>query len=134
MQPPRVIETCLYVDDLEKAEEFYTRVLGLTVCAKGEGRHTFFRSGDAVFLLFNPERTRHASARGVPAHGATGEGHVAFGMDQEEIDIWRAKLEAENIEIELEKTRPNGGFSFYFRDPAGNSVELVTPQTWGLQE
>lgn len=25
-----------------------------------------------------------------------------------------------------------GGKSIYFRDPAGNSVELVTPGIWGL--
>ncbi len=134
MQPPRVIETCLYVHDLEKAEEFYTRVLGLTVYAKLEGRHTFFRSGDGVFLLFNPEQTRKASANGVPAHGATGEGHAAFRMAEDEIEAWRSKLERENVEIELEHTWPNGGFSFYFRDPAGNSIELVTPRTWGLEK
>lgn len=133
MQPPRVIETCLYVDDLEKAEEFYTRVLGLTVYARVEGRHIFFRSGDGVFLLFNPEQTRKASPLGVPAHGATGEGHAAFRMGEEEIDAWRSKLEQENLEIELEHSWPNGGFSFYFRDPAGNSIELVTPRTWGLE-
>ena len=132
MQPPSVMETCLYVDDLEGAEEFYCRVLGLSLYAKVEGRHTFFRSGDGVFLLFNAEQTMKESPLGVPTHGATGEGHVAFKMAEEEIEDWRARLAHEKVEIELEFTWPNGGFSFYFRDPAGNSVELVTPRTWGL--
>jgi catechol 2,3-dioxygenase-like lactoylglutathione lyase family enzyme len=30
--------------------------------------------------------------------------------------------------------RPRGGRSFYFRDPAGNSLELATPRIWGLPE
>ncbi len=134
MQPPSVMDTCLYVDDLERAEEFYSRVLGLTVYAKVDGRHTFFRSGGGVFLLFNPEQTRKQSPLGVPTHGATGEGHVAFRMDEDEIEAWRARLAQEKVEIELEYTWPNGGFSFYFRDSAGNSVELVTPRTWGLEK
>jgi hypothetical protein len=27
---------------------------------------------------------------------------------------------------------PSGGRSIYFRDPAGNLVDLVTPGVWGL--
>lgn len=133
MQPPRVMETCLYVDDLDQAEEFYSRVLGLTLYAKVEGRHTFFRCGDGVFLLFNPTQTRKDSPLGVPSHGTVGKGHVAFKMPEDEIEGWRARLAQEEVEIELEHNWPNGGFSFYFRDPAGNSVELVTPRTWGLE-
>jgi hypothetical protein len=33
--------------------------------------------------------------------------------------------------IEKEFGWPRGGRSIYFRDPAGNSVELVTPGLWG---
>ena len=134
MKPPSVMETCRYVDDLGRAEEFYSRVLGLTVYAKVEGRHAFFRSGGGVFLLFNPEQTRKQSPLGVPTHGATGEGHVAFRMAEDEIEAWRERLAQEKVGIELEYTWPNGGFSFYFRDSAGNSVELVTPRTWGLEK
>ena len=133
MQPSRVLETCLYVDDLEQAEDFYSRVLSLERYAKVEGRHVFFRCGDGVFLLFNPEQTVVASAVGVPTHGATGAGHAAFRMGEEEIEGWKSRLKEEDVEIELEFTWPNGGFSFYFRDPAGNSIELVTPKTWGLE-
>ena len=32
---------------------------------------------------------------------------------------------------ELETTWPRGGRSLYFRDPAGNSGELITPGVWG---
>ena len=41
-----VIETSLYVDDLNIAEAFYHDVLGLAVIGKEAGRHVFFRVGE----------------------------------------------------------------------------------------
>ncbi len=41
-------------------------------------------------------------------------------------------LVAQGIVIEAEVEWPPGGKSIYFRDPAGNSVELVTPGVWNL--
>jgi hypothetical protein len=34
------------------------------------------------------------------------------------------------VAIEQEVDWPRGGKSLYFRDPAGNSVELLTPGVW----
>jgi catechol 2,3-dioxygenase-like lactoylglutathione lyase family enzyme len=134
MQAKQILETCLYVDDLAAAEEFYTRVFGLTLISRVSGRHVFFRCGDGVFLLFNPETTirPNNSASGVPAHGARGPGHAAFRMREADIDAWREHLRENNVEIEKELAWPGGGFSIYFRDPAGNSLELATARTWGL--
>lgn len=136
MQAKRVLETCLYVDDLDAAEDFYARVFGLTRLSRVEGRHVFFRCGEGVFLLFNPETTiqPNNSSSGVPTHGAQGPGHVAFRMEADDIDRWREHLRRNNVEIEKEITWPGGGYSLYFRDPAGNSVELATPKTWGMGE
>ena len=131
MQVEQILETCLYVDDLEAAEEFYSRVLGLAVFSRVKGRHVFFRCGQGVFLLFNPTRTSKPEGDlPVPTHGAHGPGHVSFAMPPADIPAWREHLRQNNIAIEAEITWPSGGFSLYFRDPAGNSVELATPQTW----
>ncbi len=127
-----VLETCLYVDDLDAAASFYTSVLGLKRFAAVSGRHVFFRCGNAVFLLFNPEATKQESPTGVPTHGAVGEGHVAFEMNEIELDGWKNRLDRKNVALESDYTWPNGGRSLYFRDPAGNSVELTTRKTWGL--
>ena len=127
MKANRVLETCLYAEDLQQAEEFYRRVLGLEAFARQEGRHVFFRCGESVFLLFNPAKT---SADENLQHGAVGEGHVAFHMRPDEVEAWKAHLQAHHVPIESEHTWPNGGLSLYFRDPAGNCLELVTALTW----
>jgi catechol 2,3-dioxygenase-like lactoylglutathione lyase family enzyme len=132
-EPPRareVLETCLYAADLDAAERFYTRALGLERIAGVEGRHVFFRCGARVFLVFNPERTREPGP--VPPHGADGAGHVAFAARADELDGWRAHLETQGVEIESDHAWPGGGRSLYFRDPAGNCVEIGTPAIWAI--
>lgn len=126
----RILETCLYVDDVEAARRFYADVLGLTVYSRAGERHVFFRCGDAMFLLFNPEQTAQPGGM-VPPHGANGAGHVAFAVAPDEIPAWRERLEAASVAVEAEVTWPDGR-SLYFRDPAGNSIELTTPAIWKL--
>ena len=45
MHPSTILESALYVTDLDAAEAFYADVLGLERIAKAEGRHVFFRCG-----------------------------------------------------------------------------------------
>ena len=126
-----IIETAVYVDDLQAAETFYRTVLGLPVISKEPGRHVFFQVGEAsVLLAFLAEVTLKGDP--LPPHGATGPGHFALGIDAEAFDAWRKLLQSHGVTIEKEVEWPRGGKSLYFRDPAGNSVELVTPGVWGL--
>jgi catechol 2,3-dioxygenase-like lactoylglutathione lyase family enzyme len=127
-----VLETCLYATDLDAAERFYSDVLGLDAFSRVPGRHVFFRCGDAVFLVFNPDRTAAPDpSGGVPPHGARGPGHVAFSVTEADLAPWRERLAAHGVEIEAEVTWPSGGRSLYVRDPAGNSVELAPASIWG---
>lgn len=133
MAPPiqTVIETAIYVDDLEAAEGFYSRILGLNVIGREHGRHVFFQVGDAnVLLAFLPSATLTGGS--LPAHGAVGPSHFALGIERSSFDAWRQHLETHGVPIEKEIEWPAGGRSIYFRDPAGNSVELVTPGVWQL--
>ncbi len=126
-----LVEIGVYADDLALAERFYAGVLGLEVRAREEGRHLFFRVGDRTMLLvFRPEATLLGDE--LPAHGARGPGHFALGVDAGDLDAWRRRLGEHGVAIEHEQSWPLGGRSLYFRDPAGNSVELITPGVWGL--
>lgn len=131
-----VLETCIYAEDLEAAEAFYRSILGLEAFQKAPGRHVFFRCGPhAVFLVFNPEATARPDMKlGVPTHGAAGPGHVTFSIREAEMAAWRERLAEQGVDIEQEVDWPGGGRSLYFRDPAGNSVELASARIWRLPE
>ncbi len=132
-----ILETALYVNDLDKAEVFYSGVLGLSRIGRQAGRHVFFRCGEAVLLIFNPETTNlqpsEVGGMQVPLHGTRGAGHMAFRVTASDFSDWRKRLAEYGVAIEVEISWPGGGQSIYFRDPAGNSLELATPQVWGLQ-
>lgn len=134
MRANRIVETCLYGEDLAAMREFYVKLLGREPFTEAEGRHVFFKCGKGVFLIFNPGATEKSGGP-IPPHGARGHGHVAFRMNEGEVAAVRQWLEDEvGVEIETNYEWPNGGYSIYFRDPAGNSVEFTTLTTWGLPE
>jgi len=126
-----LVETAVYADDLELAERFYRETLGLNFLERESGRHVFFQVGsEDVLLIFRAETTLKPDH--LPAHGSRGPGHFALGIAAEDFDWWRERLLHHNVPIEHEEAWPRGGRSLYFRDPAGNSVELITPGVWGL--
>lgn len=131
--PTAVLETALYAEDLEAAVAFYGDLIGLELHQRVENRHAFFRIGPAMLLLFNPAETVKPGTNPrlpVPPHGATGPGHVCFAMQRNAIAALKNRLLSAGIKIEAEFDWPTGARSVYFRDPAGNSVELAEPQLW----
>jgi len=130
MSPLDVLETCLYVDDLQVAEQFYSRVLQLELLSRQQGRHVFFRCGRAMLLLFDARASSVES--GVPPHGAQGPGHVAFRVPEPELQAWRKHFANCDVVVERVVDWPQGGRSLYFRDPSGNSLELASPRIWKI--
>ncbi|MEM1329218.1 MAG: VOC family protein [Planctomycetota bacterium] len=124
-------ETVLYATEPAVVAAFYERVLGLRQLPGADDESAGLRmpDGDAVLLVFSPERARE-EGRGVPTHGAMGPGHVAFRVRPGSLDEWRRRLAESGVEIELERGWSRGGRSLYFRDPAGNSAELVEGHVW----
>lgn len=136
MKPSAILESALYVTDLDAAERFYGTVIGLERIGAVEGRHVFFRCGTGILLLFDAEATRQKPQPGaklpVPPHGAVGEGHLCFSASAGEIDGWKARFESHGIAIEADFEWPKGGRSIYVRDPSGNSIEFAEPRIWGF--
>ena len=83
-----VVETAVYVDDIERAQAFYEGVLGLKVLM-GDARFRALAAGArGVFLLFR----RRAAIDPVPApagvitaHDASGPLHFALAIAKEDV-------------------------------------------------
>lgn len=136
-QPPGligVLECALYARDLGRAAAFWTDIIGLRQISHQPGRHVFFQCGAQVLLIFNPDATSQPPAPDarlpVPPHGAEGAGHFCIAVRGETLDQWRRHLETSGIHIEADFIWPQGGRSLYFRDPAGNSIELAEARIW----
>ncbi len=132
-----ILETALYVDNLDATETFYGEVLGLTRLSRTGNRHLFFSLGNSVLLLFNPQETAIPAAPEalpVPTHGAQGPGHLCFRVSAENLDLMAKRLTQAGIAIEADFRWPEGPRSIYVRDPAGNSVECAEPDLWGLDQ
>jgi catechol 2,3-dioxygenase-like lactoylglutathione lyase family enzyme len=127
-----LLETVLYVDDLDEAARFYGGVLGLEEASRKPGTFVFYRLERQMLLLFDATAAKRSVA--VPPHGATGAGHIAFAVADRDLQRWVAHLVTHGVEIEAELDWPNGGRSFYFRDPAGNSLEIAAPRIWGFDD
>ena len=83
-----------------------------------------------VLLVFRPEATLQGDP--LPAHGAQGPGISRWASHARTWTPGGTGCVEHGVEIEHEESWPHGGHSLYFRDPAGNSVELITPGVWGL--
>ena len=113
------------VADLARAEEFYTRVLGLAVVARF-GDQVLMRCGDqnlAMFRVSRPPLDRAERASRI-AH-PLGRGHHAFRVCREDFDRATEELAAEGLESA--KAIDWGDHDcIYFLDPDGNLLEIVS--------
>lgn len=124
-----VLETSLYVKNLDRAVAFYRDVLGLRMVSEFENqRGVAFRIGESILLLFDPTQT--AGPESLPEHAGSGEGHVAFRVEAQELPRWREHLRSKGIAIEKEFSFAGQPPSIYFRDPDRNLLELAVSSIW----
>ena len=128
-----LLETSLYVADLDRSREFYTELMGFPVFLADDRMVALGVPGGAVLLLF----ARGLSADGsdtpngkIPGHDGHGTLHLAFAISPQTLEHWETHLANHGLEIESRITWPRGGTSLYFRDPDGNAVEVATPGLW----
>lgn len=129
----RIIETALYVDDLERACEFYETKLGLAPMLKTGTLFAYDVGGASMLLLFlrgQSLRTQSSAGGSIPPHDGSGPLHICFAVDADELDVWDEKLQRQGITIEGRMSWERGGKSLYFRDPDGHMLELATPGLW----
>jgi catechol 2,3-dioxygenase-like lactoylglutathione lyase family enzyme len=130
-----VIETALYVDDLDRARAFYTDVLGLEPLTSDSRFLAFDVAGRNVLLLFRRGATLetvHLPGGTIPPHDGNGPIHAAFAIAADELQAWEKQLGEHDVAIEGRTDWPRGGKSIYFRDPDDHLLELVTPGVWAI--
>jgi catechol 2,3-dioxygenase-like lactoylglutathione lyase family enzyme len=129
----RILETALYVADLDVAQSFYERLFSFPVLFRDGRMCALDVPGRQVLLLFRRDSSLQPSETPfgfIPRHGARGAQHLCFSIDQDAVTRWQEHLESLGIAIESRLVWARGGTSLYFRDPDGHSIEVGTPGLW----
>ncbi len=128
-----ILETAIYVDDLERARRFYEDVLELKPVFS-DGRLTAYDAGGGSILLVFERgasiETAMLPSGVIPGHDGAGPLHFAFAVAPDELPGWKDHLTAHGVQIEGHVGWSRGGKSIYFRDPDGHLLELATPGIW----
>ncbi len=124
-----VLETSLYVTDLECSVQFYSKIFGFEIIDAGERLYALGVPGRQILLLFKKEASANLA---LGAHDGDGELHLAFAIPKAELVAWEVWLEQQGVVIEYRRVWERGGHSLYFRDPDRHLIELATPGVWSI--
>ena len=130
-----VLETSLYVDDVERSLRFYRELFEFDVLFTSSRAAGLSAAGQQVLLLFQKGETLEpiVSDRGtIPPHDGSGSLHMAFAIPESALAGWEVRLETHGVTVEARYRWERGGRSVYFRDPDGHLLELVTPGCWTI--
>jgi len=118
-----ILESSLYVEDLQRSVSYYQRIFGFELIESHSDRLRAMKAApQQVLLLFK----KGAS----PDHDGAGRLHLAFAIPRAAEADWEAWLAQQGVTIVERKTWQRGGSSLYFRDPDQHLLELVTPGCW----
>ncbi len=118
----------IYVTDLPRMEEFYTRVLGLVVTDRGP-----LKDGPTlVFLSHDPDQHHQivlATGR-PPGPSYSVVNQISFKLPTlGDLQAMHARAREEGIK-EFRVVTHGNAWSIYFADPEGNRVELFVDTPW----
>lgn len=128
-----LLETALYVADVDRSAAFFRDVIGLAPMFENERLVAFDAGRQGVLLLFHEGASlddMESPGGIVPGHDGRGPLHMAFAITEDAYDEWRRHLVAHDVPIRGEMRWPRGGRSLYFEDPDGHVLEVATPGLW----
>jgi catechol 2,3-dioxygenase-like lactoylglutathione lyase family enzyme len=131
----RILETTLYVADVQRSLEFYQRVFGFCAVDAGDRLRALNIQDGQILLLCQHGQCVEPSRKDsgtIPGHDGAGQLHLAFAIAANQWEAWQSWLAEQEVRIEGTMNWPRGGRSVYFRDPDGHLLELVTPGTWEI--
>jgi len=128
-----ILETSLYVGDLQRSAEFYQELFGFRLLLQDHRMCALQVPASGVLLLFKHDGALKPSPTPggiIPPHGGSGALHLCFAIPLASLDGWVSHLEQHGIAVESRVRQHFGGISLYFRDPDGHSLEVATPGLW----
>ena len=116
----------LNVRNMDRAEEFYTGVLGFPVIMRTETRaglkHVEVDAGNVAIALFElPELDLTAAQKTMTEDGYL---HFAFGAPYDRFDATLKSLKEGGVKLDGEPRDWGNGVSIYFPDPDGHQIEI----------
>lgn len=130
-----VLETALYVEDLERSVAFYKTIFEFEPISSSERLCALSVSDRQVLLLFLKGASTVATVTSggiIPPTDGDGQLHLAFAIAASELEQWENWLIENGTEIESKVKWTRGGTSIYFRDPDKHLLELATPGLWSV--
>ncbi len=130
-----VLETALYIEDLERSVSFYKTIFEFETLSSSEQLCALNVSNQQVLLLFLKGASTVAKVTSggiIPPTDGDGELHLAFSIAASKLEEWENWLVENDIEVESKVKWERGGTSIYFRDPDKHLLELVTPGLWTI--
>ncbi len=128
-----MLEFGLYVQDVSRAAAFYHHLFGFPVLVSQERIAALDVERRQVLLLFKQGASSEpmTSPGGLlPGHDGEGTSHLAFAIQEDDVQQWEQWLHEQDVEVEGEMEWERGGRSLYFRDPDGHLLEIATPGVW----
>lgn len=130
----RIIETALYVTDVDRAAKWYHEVFGFPIIfEQGDRLRTLQVAQDQVLLLFKEGASLAPAALPggvIPAHNGSGPMHMAFAMQTADAELWVKHLNAHGVAIESRVKWGEDDLSLYFRDLDNHALELISGDYW----
>ncbi len=117
MAPGRIQHVSLNVGDAEEAGRFYEEVLGCERLPRPDFGvpGVWLAAGDTQIHLVE-----------VPDHAPVDGPHFAFEVD--DVEATSAELAAAGVRVSDVLDIPGAGRQVFFKDPAGNLIELNQPR------
>jgi catechol 2,3-dioxygenase-like lactoylglutathione lyase family enzyme len=116
----------LNVRDMDRAEAFYTGILGFPVITRTETRaglkHVEVDAGNVAIALFeSPDLDLTAAQKTMTDDGYL---HFAFAAPYDRFDAIQQALKEGGVQMDGEPRDWGEGVSIYFPDPDGHQIEI----------
>lgn len=118
----------LNVGNLAAMKRFYVELLGFTVEWEPDAENIYLSSGLDNLALHRSTALAAGATRGATDEERKGPlDHLGLIVRKpEDVDAWAAFLESHGVTIDAKpRTHRDGARSCYFKDPDGNTVQII---------